>query len=140
VALETSTRTPAQKGRLLAAICVALIATAWSLLGGYCEVAGVIVFGAMLIGLPLGLIGGTVVGNLAARCTERRFFIWIAAVYWTLLCDLAPLALIYDPDFRSLSRAGMVVSSLAIVIPAAIILERWTRPYEFVPRARTARS
>jgi hypothetical protein len=67
-----------------------------------------------------------------------------ASMAWALALDIAVCALLtpalddvgwrWRPDVDSLA-ATLVVLSMAIVIPAAVLLERMTRPHDLVPRA-----
>jgi hypothetical protein len=126
---------------LVAVSCVALLATAWSLSGfggnAKCELTGLIIIGAFIVGLPLALIGGTVVGRLSAHASAQRIRVYLVALFWTLLCDLVSVVLLRNVGVRSPALVAMVSSSIAIVLPATLILSRWTRRYEFLPRART---
>jgi hypothetical protein len=77
---------------------------------------------------------GTIVGKLAGRWRERRWRVHVAAIMCTLLVALPPVAALHS----AASAFAMVIVSLAIAVPASVMLERSTRPDEPVPLARVS--
>jgi hypothetical protein len=96
--------------------------------------AGLVMLTGFYVGLPLGLVCGTIVGKLAGRWRERRWRVHVAAIMCTLLVALPPVAALHS----AASAFAMVIVSLAIAVPASVMLERSTRPDEPVPLARVS--
>jgi hypothetical protein len=135
--------TPASKGRWLAFATVVLVATAWSVMASAGEIRDdvfpveLFAVTGFYVGLPIGVVGGTVIGRIAGCCVVRRWPIHVATVIWTLVVDAPPVGFFRAcvPHDWLASATAMVLASLAIALPAGVMLEHWTRPRELVPRA-----
>jgi hypothetical protein len=135
------------KGRWVAFATVVIVTTAWSVATRQIEAGWdckplpptLFVSGGFCVGLPYGWLVGTIVGRLAGRLERARALIIVAAIIWALLADLVVAA------FAGAARctpeppaAALFVLSIVPTIVGAIVLERWTRPVDRVPRARIA--
>jgi hypothetical protein len=140
--------TPATKGRWIGAGAALLVTAAWltTCLSEACQTClpALALFGGLLIGLPYGIVAGSFVGRFAGRARERRGLVIVLSLAWALAVDVVVCTLlspavadesfVFRPDVDALA-ATLVVLSLAIVIPGAVLLERTTRPHDVVPRA-----
>ena len=141
---------PAEKGRWLALVNVAVITSAWALatssgqgLCGFdCECdplpRSVFVVAGFYVGLPYGLIAGTVVGRLAGRLEQQRGWIIAAALSWVVIVALIVSAVMTHCSSTP-STASIFALSCVPTVALAVVLERWTQPADRVPRA-TARA
>ncbi|HEY1550205.1 MAG TPA: hypothetical protein VGG28_20395 [Kofleriaceae bacterium] len=120
-------------------IVVVIVAAAWTAMeqqgqldNGWSQGTPTAMFmvAACYFGLPLGLACGTIIGKLAGRLIERRWFVHVATIVCTLVVALPAVAILH--------RASMIVVALMIAIPASVMLERSTRPEELLPHARVA--
>jgi|SRR5580704_11557469 hypothetical protein len=117
----------AEKGR-----CVAIAVVGATLAWG-----DSIALAAFLIGIPYGLLAGTIVGRLAGRLERRRGLVIAAALAWALFGDLVvATAIALSRGMYKPSLPMLFVVSLVPTIVGAVMLERWTRPADRVPHAR----
>ncbi|HEY3804577.1 MAG TPA: hypothetical protein VGL61_18305 [Kofleriaceae bacterium] len=140
--------TPASKGRWIGAGVALLVTAAWltTCVSVACQTClpVLVLFGGFVIGLPYGIAAGSVVGRFAGRARERRGLVIAQSMAWALALDTAVCAVLtpvvddaawrWRPDVDPLA-ATLIVLSMAIVIPGAVLLERMTRPHDLVPRA-----
>jgi hypothetical protein len=127
-------------------VVVVVVAAAWTIMAQQGQLRfedrwssesvppAVFILTGFYIGLPLALVCGTIVGRLAGRWLERRWRVHVAAIICTLFVALPPVAILGNVT----SALAMVIVSLAIAVPASVMLERATRPDEMLAHARLA--
>jgi hypothetical protein len=142
--------TAAGKGRWIAMATVVAVTAAWTIMSSYGQIRSfdgeghdefppaVFILTGFYIGLPVALIVGTIIGRLAERWLADRWRVHVASIAATLLVDLPPTAVVSDEHLLSSSALAMIVVSLAMAVPASLMLERWTRRDDALPAARVA--
>ncbi|HEY3804576.1 MAG TPA: hypothetical protein VGL61_18300 [Kofleriaceae bacterium] len=131
--------TPASKGRWVGFATVAVVTVAWTLASGdfgTTDVSSVVLAGGIYVGIPYGLLAGSLLGRLAGRLQRFRGLVVVEALAWWLPIEVPASRLIgIDPS----SRSAVMIGSLVPTLVAALVIERWARPVELVPRAAVLR-
>jgi hypothetical protein len=126
---------PVAKGRWVGLAAAALVTIAWWAMATEDCCAGTIILGGVTVGVPIGLVVGTKIGRFAGALDVRRWRVLVVGVASMALADLPSIAIV-DADRWGPPLPALVISSLVIGLTLALVLEQWTRPAQFVPRAR----
>jgi hypothetical protein len=137
--------TDGSKGAWLGAVTIVTIALLWAAVAGtkmdtscvHFEPAppGAIVSCGVMFGVPCGVYVGAVVGALAGRLRELRrvILLLVAVVLASVLALLGGMAMQCSTDPSPCTLWLRAFTALGV---AVLVLERWTRPDDPVPRAR----
>ncbi len=149
---------PARKGGILGGAAIVAIAIGWALAAGQREgdcidpgpgwsdgcqcdpVPGSILLAlGLFFGTPWAVLVGGRIGALAERLERRRALV-LAAIAAGIALVLAAIATSFLRCSTDPSLGELFARAAGACVPAALLLERWTRAIPPLPSARETRS
>ena len=132
------------KGALLGAAAIITISVLWAAVAGCVDDTtcvhfepdpGSFVFLGVVVGVPCAMFAGAEIGSVARRLRRLRrvSLLLIAGLLACLLTALTECVVLCRTDPVASTLWPRAFGPLAIGV---LVLERWTRPVERVPRAR----